>query len=208
MKTVIFDFDGTIGDTLPVGIEIVNELSDKYGYRKITAEDVPRFQKMEATQILKEMKVSLPKALLIGREVLRMLADRLDTVNIFDGIKDVIETLKYQGYRVGIITKNDLEIVKKILEKTNIQVDFLEKDDTFFKKEKSIKKTMTKQNISPEEVVYVGDELRDIEAARKAGIRIISICWGFNARELLEKNNKVICEKPSKLLPEIKQILG
>ena len=51
------------------------------------------------------------------------------------------------------------------------------------------------------EIVYVADETRDIEAAKKAKVRIISVTWGFNSREILKKQNPdFLVDRPEEIL--------
>ena len=55
--------------------------------------------------------------------------------------------------------------------------------------------------LTPEEVIYVGDETRDIEASKTIPIKVIAVSWGFNSAEALAKQNPdFLIQKPSELL--------
>ena len=45
-----------------------------------------------------------------------------------------------------------------------------------------------KRTLKACEVIYVGDEVRDITGAKNAGVKVIAVAWGYNSRELLEKH--------------------
>lgn len=60
---------------------------------------------------------------------------------------------------------------------------------------------LRKYGIRPEETIYVGDETRDIEAARKTNIEIIAVSWGYNSKQLLEK------QKPDFLIDKPRQLV-
>jgi phosphoglycolate phosphatase len=54
-------------------------------------------------------------------------------------------------------------------------------------RQRVLTQVLKKQKIDKTEAIYVGDEIRDIEAAQKVGMKIISVTWGFNAKESLQK---------------------
>ncbi|PSB03825.1 HAD family hydrolase, partial [Merismopedia glauca] len=60
---------------------------------------------------------------------------------------------------------------------------------------------------NPAKVIYVGDETRDIEAARKSKIKAIAVCWGFNFREILAKYKPdFLIDRPSQLLEVVQHL--
>ncbi len=68
---VIFDFDGTIADTLNSIIHIMNDLSDEFGFRKIRDEDVEYFRERRPREILKHLGISIFKLPFVIRKVRR-----------------------------------------------------------------------------------------------------------------------------------------
>lgn len=86
--------------------------------------------------------------------------------------------------------------------------EFIKSGRNIFGKDKDILWIMKKYNLSKNNVVYIGDETRDVEAAKKVGIEIISVCWGFNYKEILQTlNPNFIVESPEEILPCIRKIL-
>ena len=62
-------------------------------------------------------------------------------------------------------------------------------------------KAMKKFRLNKENIIYIADEIRDIDACRKAGIKIISVCWGFNSKAALSvKNAEYLAEIPADIL--------
>jgi phosphoglycolate phosphatase len=60
------------------------------------------------------------------------------------------------------------------------------------------------RQIKPETVIYVGDETRDIEAAKKANVQVIAVSWGFNSPEALARENpNFLIDHPWELLEVI-----
>ena len=74
-----------------------------------------------------------------------------------------------------------------------------------FGKATKIKRACRIAKVNKSEVICVGDEDRDILAAKKAGIEIISVTWGFHSKGLLEKHNPdFIANKPEEILKIIR----
>jgi len=79
--------------------------------------------------------------------------------------------------------------------------DFIYSDGSLFGKGKILKRVLKKYEFFKRNVVYVGDEVRDIDAAREAGIKIVSVSWGFNSKEVLGSNKpNYIVDTPAELL--------
>jgi phosphoglycolate phosphatase-like HAD superfamily hydrolase len=94
--------------------------------------------------------------------------------------------LKEMGFRTGILTSNSQENVTQFLIANQLeQFDVIYSGASLFGKSKVIRSALKKQNLKTTDVLYVGDETRDIDAARSAGVRIVSVSWGFNNREIL-----------------------
>ena len=60
-------------------------------------------------------------------------------------------------------------------------------------------------HLKPVDIVYIGDEVRDVEAAKAMGVKIVSVTWGFQSKQILERGEPdYIAEKPK----ELEKILG
>jgi phosphoglycolate phosphatase-like HAD superfamily hydrolase len=124
-------------------------------------------------------------------------------VQIFSGIKTVLKELKKDDIRMMILTSNTKESVSNFLEREAI-VDFFE--DVYFKaglfaKHKIVNRIVKKNKLKVKEVLMIGDEVRDIDAARESKIKIAAVTWGFNGKNILEKNKPdFILNKPTEIL--------
>ena len=56
-----------------------------------------------------------------------------------------------------------------------------------FGKDKKLRSAMRKYNLNPKETFYIGDETRDIEAAKKVRIKSVAVTWGFESEKVLKK---------------------
>ena len=178
---LIFDFDGTIADSLDTFLKIVNKRLDS----TFTKNEV---RKKGTKQLIKELKI--PKLLLpfyVWR-ARREIQNFVSTLEPFKGMETVIRKLN-KKHELAIITSNSKSNVIAFLTKHKLEKCFSEIDDSlaFFAKDKKIKKLLNSKALQSKDCIYIGDETRDVEAAKKAGVKSISVCWGYESCALLKK---------------------
>ena len=201
-KYVIFDFDGTLADTEEANFVIYQKLAEKYNLRNITMDELGHLKKMNAKDVMAYVELKkryLPFLLKKGKSLLTQ-----DIENIRFCKPDIFQTigkLKEMGIKTAIITTNSKTNVKLFLEANNVDIFDLIASATMFGKESKMKRIVKKEKIDKSEFLYVGDEIRDIIAAKKAGMDIASVGWGYNTVESLKKHepNYLIFE-PSELI--------
>ena len=201
-KVIIFDFDGTLADTIDILLRITNRLSAEFGFKSATKEELAQLSNLNSWQILQYSGISIFKFPLLIRRLKAELHSEISHIQLFPGIKEVLLELKKRGFQLGIITSNSRENVLGALEKNGLQdtFTFIYSGSTFGK-HKVINKWLRIENINPEKVVYVGDEIRDIDAAKKTGIKVIAVGWGFNSPQALAAQNpNFLIERPQELI--------
>ena len=202
MKLIIFDFDGTIADTFETLITIIQRLSREFGYKSVSPEDIDLFRNLTTREIIYQAGVSIWKLPFILKKIKKELNKDIKLVRPISGMKEALIELKCQGNQLGIITSNSQDNVQLFLE--NHQLDtifsFICSGTTIFGKNKVINRVLNQKNINLSDVIYVGDETRDIEAAKKSNIKVIAVSWGFNSKEILTNQNPdYLIEYPQQL---------
>lgn len=201
-KVIIFDFDGTLADTIDILLSITNRLSAEFGFKSATKEELAQLSNLTSWQILRYSGISIFKFPLLIRKLKAELRSEIPNIQLFPGIKEVLIELKKLGFQLGIITSNSRENVLASLETNGLQgtFTFIYSSSTFGK-HKVINRWLKREHINAEEVVYVGDEIRDIDAAKKTGIKIIAVSWGFNSQSALAAQNPdFLIECPQELI--------
>lgn len=201
-KYVFFDFDGTLADTEEVNFVIYQKLAEKYNLRNITIDELGHIKKMSAKELMAYVELKkryLPFMLKRGKNLLKQ-----DMKNIKPCKPDILSTvaeLKKMGIKTAIITTNSKTNVEMFLEKNDAYIfDFIA-SASMFGKETKMRRIMKKEKLCKNEVLYVGDEIRDINAAKNAGIDIASVGWGYNTVESLKKNNpEYLVMEPNELI--------
>ncbi|MDN5204779.1 HAD-IA family hydrolase [Fulvivirgaceae bacterium BMA10] len=188
-KVIIFDFDGTLADTMLLGWEISNRLSHKFGYREVKREELADFRGKSTQDVIKGVGISLIKLPLVAQQFKKELNKEILNLKLFNDIDVMIKTLYETKYILGILTSNSRGNVNKFLENHDLEefFEFVHSGNNIFGKHTSIRNILKKHNLRDKEVILVGDETRDIEAARKCKLKIISVTWGFHLKEILEK---------------------
>ncbi|MDY6806536.1 MAG: HAD-IA family hydrolase [Cyanobacteriota bacterium] len=209
-KTIIFDFDGTLADTFETIVSITNRLSVKFGYEPVSKEEIPKLKNLSSREIVQKSGISFFKIPFLIRMLKKELKNRMIEVSLFPGIKELILDLKAEGYSVGILTSNSRENVKALMAANGLEnsFDFIDPSAKLFGKHKSIAKLLKREKLKREDVVYVGDETRDLDGAKKAGVRAIAVSWGFNSPEALTRHNPdFLASNPQELMEFLKRKL-
>src|SRR3989344_1121153 len=192
---LIFDFDGTIADSLDTFLKIVNKRLGS----NLTKIEV---RKKGTKKLIKELKI--PKLLLpfyVWR-ARREIQNFVSTLEPFKGMETVIRKLN-KKHELAIITSNSKSNVIAFLTKHKLEKCFSEIDDSlaFFAKDKKIKKLLNSKALQSKDCIYIGDETRDVEAAKKAGVKPIAVTWGYESRKLLMKSKAdYVADTPMELI--------
>lgn len=214
VKVIVFDFDGTLADTLDAIVNITNRLATTYGYKVIQPEELAQLRNMSSRDIVKQSNISLFKLPFLLRRIKAELQNDIKSIKPISGIQEALIRLKSEGMLLGIITSNSESNVKAFLEKNDMEdlFSFIYSENTIFSKHKALNKFIKKNDLIPEEVIYVGDETRDIDSSKKINVKVVAVSWGFNSQEALAKQKPdFLINKPSELVDlmgSLKQIVS
>ena len=203
VNVILFDFDGTIADSFETSITIINRLSSEFHLKPLVAEEIKRLQNLSSREIIKQADVSFFKLPFLIRRFRAELNREIHTLKPFPGIKETLLTLQQRGDRLGIISSNSEANVKDFLHAHGLTglFEFIIPDARLFGKSRIIRKVIRQHCLDPKTVLYVGDETRDIEAAKKSGIKAVSVSWGFNSRQILAAHQPdFLIDRPEGLL--------
>jgi phosphoglycolate phosphatase len=201
-KLIIFDFDGTLADTLGALLRITNRLAPEFGYPQISDEQLANLKYLSSWEIIKISKVALWKLPFLLKRVKEEFPGEVQSVKLFPGVVELLTTLKSQGYRLGIVSSNAEANIRSLLHQHQIEhlFEFITGASTFGKG-KAIGKIIRRYNCSKSDAIYIGDEIRDIQAARSIQIRVVAVGWGFNApTALIDRQPDLLITKPQALL--------
>lgn len=187
---IIFDFDGTLADVAPVFLEIYNELAPRFGLKNISQSDYESLRKKSIWQIMRWTGIKpwqFPKLLNEGR---RSFAKSKDKVVLFEGVPELIKKLHKQKTSMYILSSNNERSIRSILKRYELDDEVVVmKRPWFFGKAGNIRQLIGRKKYNKSETWMVGDEVRDVKAGQKAGIKTISVSWGLQDEQILKKQN-------------------
>lgn len=185
MSAVIFDFDGTIADSYPVIIDVFRQLTKR---APLPPAEVQRLRQLPLHDLSRELRLpkwQIPFLLWRGR---RLMRSRVAEVKIFPGIEDVIKRFHSDGHQLFVVSSNSRQAIELFLKHHKLDNYFVQIYGSIglFSKAKSLAKVVESNHIDKEKCYYIGDEVRDIEAALKVGIKQVAVTWGYNDVSLLK----------------------
>jgi phosphoglycolate phosphatase len=187
---LLFDFDGTIADSIHLGWKIANIIAPQFGRIEFTIEEFERFRSLSMHKILKELHIPLykiPKVIAMALVEYRHLVHELEPCK---GVVPMLKTLTDMHVPMALLSSNTGENLSLFLKRVQIDAfNWVEGTSGILKKQHRIKQQIKKHRLNPKDVIYVGDETRDIDAARKCGLKVIAVTWGFHTAELLSSHD-------------------
>ncbi len=207
---LILDFDGTVADTLEMALSVFNRIAPEYDLQPVGERERELFRTKKPQELIRDYDIPKLKLLTLTLRIRKEMSRHIPEMKLFDGLEMALREIRDAGYRLGILTSNSVENVRKFLEVHNLndQFGFIYSGRSFLGKEKVIRKVLIREQIEPGSVVYAGDETRDIEACRAAGIPVIAVSWGLNRRELLASlSPDQIADSPEELPDRVRRII-
>lgn len=187
-ELLIFDFDGTICDTPQVALTIINEVAPEFGVSRISREQLSELKQKSYAEVMEAAGLSWRKLPAIIRKVRARFREHVDTVPLIGGMDEVIRDLHREGYRMGILTSNTRENVELFLRRHDLMCfEFIHTPRSMWGKHKILARLLRRYGLPPESVLMIGDEVRDIEAAKRCRVDAVAVSWGFNGEKLLRE---------------------
>jgi phosphoglycolate phosphatase len=185
-KLVIFDFDGTLADSFPWFSRVVNDVADRYRFRRIEPHEAETLRTMEAHALMRHLGIPAWKMPLIARHMRRRKARELDQTRLFDGVDAMLRRLYDAGAIVALVSSNSEANVRAILGAQNARlIRHYQCGASLLGKASHFRRVLRRSGIAAGEALCIGDEIRDLEAARRTGIAFGAVTWGYTRPDAL-----------------------
>lgn len=165
-------------------------------------DEIIRLKGYSAFHLVRELRIKpwkVPWLLVRGRAQMRR---KMDGIEVFKGMEDVLKALQAEGVQMYIISSNSPGNIRKLLKAKGMDGYFkhIYGNVGIFGKSKMLRRVIERNGIDLATTSYVGDEGRDAEAAKRVGVRAVSVTWGYNNHEVLARHDPdVLVDTPEQL---------
>ena len=189
-RLAIFDFDGTLADSFPFFIRVFNQLVEQHSFKGIEPDVVPTLRHHNARQMMERVGLPAWKLPLVAKSFITLMRQHADCIRLFEQVEDTLLYLANQGVTLAIVTSNAYDNVSRILGPANTKLfRHFECGMSIFGKPPRIRKVLKKTGVSCHEAIYIGDQVSDLEAARKVNIAFGAVSWGYGTIESLREHS-------------------
>lgn len=204
-RAVIFDFDGTIADSLPAIIAVFEDLTGRS--ERFTTEQIEAMRELSIPQLMQELKVPKWKAPYLVVRGRQMLKAHLHGIHVHEAMADAIKELHERAIPLYVLSSNSTENVRSYLRWHKLERYFsgVYGGASIWGKAPRLLKLIEEMGVDVAHSWYVGDETRDVTAARAVGLNVASVTWGYNTRAALEaKGPDAVVDTAAELLSTLK----
>jgi phosphoglycolate phosphatase len=201
---VIFDLDGTLADSFPWFKRNVNAVADRYRFRRVREEDVEMLRHASTRAILQHLDVPWWKLPLIARHMRKLKTEQAASIPLFDGVHDMLGALAAHGLRLALVS-SDTEANAR--QKLGVSARLFAHYDcaaSLYGKPQKFRRVQRRAGVDARAAISIGDETRDIEAARAAGIACGAVTWGYAApRALIDRKPDFVFETMDEIVARL-----
>lgn len=190
---LVFDFDGTLADSAGWFRSILPDLARRFRFRCPDAEELEELRHKPPREVMRILKISHWKLVLIAVHM-RKRAAKAEAFPLFDGIPDVLRQLSAQGVKVAVVSSNaEVNVRRALGPELSAGIAAYSCGAGMFGKAKHFRDVLKTLRVAPARALAVGDEIRDVEAARDVGLKTAAVAWGFAKQPALEASAPDFC---------------
>jgi HAD superfamily hydrolase (TIGR01549 family) len=197
-RIVIFDFDGTTADSFASFLIILNRLAQEFQFKAVAPEEIEAFQRKTSQEVTHSLEIPFFKLPFVLQRARKEFREMMPVIPIIPGMKETLFGMQTHEVQLGLLSSNGQENIQDFLRRNRLDCfDVILSSSGLWSKARRLDKMVRAFGVEREKVLYVGDETRDIEAARK----VAAVSWGYNNAEILrEFSPDYLFENPQELL--------
>ena len=200
---VVFDFDGTLADSFGPAVDILTRIGPALGLKPIA--DLETARTTPTRQLLRQMGVRFWHLPRVVRAFQAEAALHADELRLHAGVAPMLDQLHAAGHRLGILSSNREDVIRTCLRNHAVEghFAFVVGYPSLFGKAKALRQILKREGVGRDAVLFVGDELRDLEAGRKVGVATAAVTWGFQREALLTTAGPTVVVRQPGDLPAV-----
>lgn len=178
-RLALFDFDGTLADSQDWFLGIFDQVADRFGYRRLGPGDLDRLRGLDTRGILRDLRIPMWKLPLIERHMRGLVTRDIGKIRLFPGAVEMLASLRTGGVQVALVTSNTEPNVRRVLGPAADHVTRFACGASLLGKAAKIRAVLRATRTDRQHAILIGDEARDIAAARSTGIASAAVAWGY-----------------------------
>lgn len=187
-RLVLFDFDGTLADTFPLFVQLLHPIAARFGFRAPEAHELDHLRGLSTAAVLAACGVPRWKLPAIMRHAQALMAADVGRITLFDGVAPLLHTLTQQQVQLAVVSSNREDTVRAVLgESLCASISAFSCGVGLFGKSAKIRRVLARTRVLREHAAFVGDEQRDVAAARRAGVTAVAVTWGYASEQALSQ---------------------
>ena len=206
MSAIIFDFDGTIADSFDYVLDFLTVQAGRPLLIGTERSELRNMSMISMARALGHPRRRLPLLFWRGRKIMLVAIEKVEP---FDGVGEVIRKLHAEGHELFIVSSNNLANVREFLHRKQLHEYFLEiyGGVGLFGKAPALRKLLREHKLELADSMYIGDEVRDVEAAQSIKMRIIAVMWGFARHiDLKHRSPTALADSPDDIIKIIEEL--
>jgi phosphoglycolate phosphatase len=191
-ELVIFDFDGTLADSAAWMMRAVNPMARRYGFKTVTDDEIEMLRGRSTREVIRYLGVSPWKLPLIARAGKKLMAADAHTIPLFPETEKMLRALHAAGVKIAVVSSNSETVIRRVLgEELGNLISLYACGASLFGKARKFKQ-VTRQGVARDKIICIGDETRDIEAARAVGLDCGAVGWGYAKPSILAAHGPTV----------------
>src|SRR4051794_4238794 len=119
-KLVIFDFDGTLANSFPWFVQIMNSVAIKYKFKQVQPEEIDELRSLSAPQLVRHLQIPFWKMPLIANHLRQRMKKEREGISLFPGVNELLAQLHAAGVILALVTSNSYDNVLGVLGAENL----------------------------------------------------------------------------------------
>ena len=185
-RLVIFDFDGTLADSLPWFRASFQDMIARFDLAPVGDDEMEGLRGMSAREIMARLNVSMWQLPAIVSDMRKRKLAAASEISLFSGIPALLSDLQRLGIKTAIVSSDSEASVRQVLGPAAGLITRFDCGAAIFGKHWKFRRVARKLGAKPSETICIGDEIRDIEAARSAGMDSGAVAWGYTISSALQ----------------------
>ena len=177
-RLAIFDFDGTLADSFPWVIGMMNDVAERFKFRRVADDEVESLRMCDAREIMRRLGIRRWKLPMIAHYVRSRMAADVDQIHMFPGAGEMLEQLAQGGVKLAVVSANGEDTIRKVLGEHADLFGAYAGGVSLFGKRSKLMRMSRLMGVPASEIMVIGDEIRDLDATRAARMTFGAVSWG------------------------------